>query len=227
MSATAQASLTARTFLLGGGPGDDSAKIRHLMSQHDLFGAVGGLSRLTRQGREAAEEGLASATADLLDIDLGDVAVYGWRTHQSLLEAARRTVQTPDGQEVVQLGSHRISTIRHPTIEILVDGVKVHTFRFELSVTFDIEVAALIVRGGRLTGLRAGDCTVACTLALQLPRGDVELVSEQQKLDAHVVVRFGHGMSLLPADSSETATQAREMPSADSSAGASRGAEGH
>src|SRR5215813_573695 len=131
-SAAAQAGLTARTFLLGSGQGDDSAKIQRLMSQHDLFSTVGGdLSRMTRQGREAAEEGLASATAGLLDVDLGDLAIYGWRTHESLVEAARRTVRTPGLQEVVQLASHRISTIRHPTIEVLVDGVKVHTFRFE------------------------------------------------------------------------------------------------
>src|SRR6266568_1022355 len=143
MTETAQAGPTVQTFLLGGGPEDDSGKIGRLLSQHDLLGAVGGdLSRLTRQGHEAAAEGLASATTGLLDIDVGDVLVYGWRTHEQLIAAARRTARVAGRQEVVQLGSHQISSTLRPTIDLLVDGVRVHTFRFELSVIFEIEVAA-------------------------------------------------------------------------------------
>ncbi len=119
MTETAQAGPTVQTFLLGGGPEDDSGKIGRLLSQHDLLGAVGGdLSRLTRQGHEAAAEGLASATTGLLDIDVGDVLVYGWRTHEQLIAAARRTARVAGRQEVVQLGSHQISSTLRPTIDL-------------------------------------------------------------------------------------------------------------
>jgi hypothetical protein len=51
-SATTQAGLTLRTFLLGSGPEDDTAKIRQLLSEKDVVSRCGGdLSRLTQQGR--------------------------------------------------------------------------------------------------------------------------------------------------------------------------------
>jgi hypothetical protein len=67
-----------RTFLLGGGSEDDVARIRQLLSEHDVVAGYGGeLTRLTEQGREAAEEQLASVAAGLLDLDLGDLLIYG------------------------------------------------------------------------------------------------------------------------------------------------------
>lgn len=92
------------------------------------------------------------------------------------------------------------------------DGARVHTFRFELSVIFDIEVAALTILAGRLTGLRAGSCTLTCALLLQLPRGYEEIIREQKKIDPHVVVSFGQGISLLPADDRAAAAAGTQRP---------------
>jgi hypothetical protein len=199
--ATTQTGLTVRTFLLGSGAEDDTTKIQQLLSEHDVVSRCGGdLTRLTRQGREAAEEQLASVTAGLLDLDLGDLLIYGWRTRERLVKAARQTRQIPGRREVVQLGTHRITSTHNPTIELLIDGVEVHTFRFQLTVIFDIEVAALIIRDGLLAALKAGDSVVTCTLTLELPGGDVELLNRQRKIDLHLVISIGHGIPLLPAD---------------------------
>jgi hypothetical protein len=197
-SATTQAGLTVRTFLLGSGPEDDTAKIRQLLSEKDVVSRCGGdLSRLTQQGREAAEEQLASVTAGLLDMDLGDLLIYGWRTRERLVTAARQTRQAPGRDEVVQLGAHRITSAYNPTIELLIDGVKVHTFRFRLTVIFDIEVAALIVRNGLLMALKAGDGAVTGTLTLDLPGEDAELVKQQRRINLHLIINPGHGIPLL------------------------------
>jgi hypothetical protein len=199
-SATTQTGPSVRTFLLGSGSEDDTTRIRRLLSEHDIVSRCGGgLGRLTRQGREAVEEQLAAATTGLLDLDLGDLVIYGWRTRERLLRAARQTRQAPGRREVVQLGSHRITSAHNPTVELLIDGVKVHTFRFELTVIFDIEVAALIVRDGLLTALKVGDGAISCTLTLQMPGGDAELVSQQRKINLHLIISIGHGIPLLPA----------------------------
>src|SRR6516162_908933 len=146
-SAATQTGLTVRTFLLGGTSEDDTTKIRQLLSEQHVVSSCGGnLTKLTQQGREAAEEQLASVTAGLLDLDLGDLLIYGWRTRERLVKAARETRQIPGRQDVVQLGTHRITLAYNPTVELLVDGVKVHTFRFQLTVIFDIGVAALVIR---------------------------------------------------------------------------------
>jgi hypothetical protein len=198
--------LTVRTFLLGSGPEDDTARIGQLLSEHDVVSRCGGaLTRLTQQGREAADEQLASVTAGLLDLDLGDLLIYGWRTHERLVKAARQTRRIPGRQEVVQLGTHRITSAHNPTIELLIDGVKVHTFRFQLAVTFGIEVAALIIRDGLVTGLKAGDSAVTCTLTLEVPGGDVELVNQQRKINLHLIINIGHGIPLLRADDADVA----------------------
>ena len=103
-SATTQTGLTVRTFLLGSGPEDDTTRIRQLLSENDVVSKCGGdLTRLTRQGREAAEERLASVTAGLLDLDLGDLLIYGWRMCQRLIAAARQTQKIPGRQELSSL----------------------------------------------------------------------------------------------------------------------------
>jgi hypothetical protein len=212
-SATAQTGLTVRTFLLGSGPEDDTTKIRQLLSEHNVVSTCGGdLTRLTQQGREAAEEQLASVTAGLLDLDLGDLLIYGWRTREQLVKAARQTRQIPGRHEVVQLGTHRITSAHNPTIELLINGVKVHTFRFQLTVIFDIDVAALIIRDGLLTALKAGDGAVTCTLTLEMPGGDVELVNQQRKINLHLIINIGHGIPLLPADVGDGARPAPGTP---------------
>ena len=212
-SVAAQTGLTVRTFLLGGGSEDDTTQIRQLLSEQHVVSSCGGnLTNLTQQGRDAAEEQLASVTAGLLDLDLGDLLIYGWRTRERLVRAARQTRQIPGRHEVVQLGSHRITSAHNPTIDLLIDGVKVHTFRFQLTVTFDIEVAALIIRDGLLTALKAGDGAVACTLTLEMPGGDVELINQQRKINLHLIINIGHGIPLLPADAGVGAGPAPGTP---------------
>jgi hypothetical protein len=200
-SATTQAGLTVRTFLLGSGPEDDTTRIRQLLSDNDVMGRCGGdLTRLTQQGRKAAQDELASVTAGLLDLDLGDLLIYGWRTRDRLVKAARQTRQIPGRREVVQLGTQRITWSYNPTVELLVDGVKVHTFRFQLTVIFDIDVAALTIQDGLLTAMKAGDGTVTGTLVLEMPGGDLELASQQRKINLHLIINVGHGIPLLPGD---------------------------
>jgi hypothetical protein len=212
-SATTQTGLTVRTFLLGSGPEDDTTRVRQLLSGNDVVGSCGrDLTRLTQQGREAAEEQLASVTAGLLELDLGDLLIYGWRTGERLVKAARETRQAPGRQEVVQLGTHRITSAHNPTVELLVDGVKVHTFRFQLTVIFDIDVAALVIRDGMLTALRAGDGVVTGRLVLEMPRGDIELVNQQRKVNLHLIINIGHGIPLLPADAGHGARPAKGTP---------------
>jgi hypothetical protein len=90
--------------------------------------------------------------------------------------------------------------------------MKVHTFRFQLTVIFDIEVAALIVRDGLLTALRVGAGAVTGTLALEMPGGDVELINEQRKIDLCRIINIGHGIPLLPAEDGDRARPAPGTP---------------
>jgi hypothetical protein len=79
-------------------------------------------------------------------------------------------------------------------------------------VIFDIDVAALVIRDGLLTALKAGDGAVTCTLAMEMPGDDIELVNQQRKIDLHLIINVGHGIPLLPADSGYGARPAPGTP---------------
>jgi hypothetical protein len=197
-TATTQTGLTARTFLLGGGTEDDVAVLRHALSEHGVISQCGGeLTRLVPEARQAADDALASVTAGLLDLDLGDVLIYGWRTHDRLVNAAKQTMRTPGRQEVVQLGSHHVIWTKQPTVDLLLDGVLVHTFHFQLTIVFEVDVASAIVEKGKLTALKAGDSSVAGTLTLRMPGGDIQLLQQKRNINLHVIVHLGSGIPLL------------------------------
>lgn len=214
-TATAQAGLTGRILLLGGTTDDDLSKLRRALAEHGAISKVGGeLARLTPKAREAANDTLASVTAGLLDFDLGDALIYGWRTHDRLIHAAEETLRLPGRQDVVQLASHQVSWTRQPTIDMLIDEVRVHTFRFQLTLLFDIEVAAAVVQDGKLVALKFGDGSVAGTLTLEMIGGDITLLQQERKINLHSIVRVGSGIPLLRAEQKVKAAD-REATTAD------------
>lgn len=195
---TTQTVLSARTFLLGSGSEDDLAVLRQALSEHGVISQCGGeLARLTQDARQAANDTLASVTAGFLDLDLGDVLIYGWRTHERLVKSAKETVRAPGREEVVQLGSHQVTWTKHPTIEMLVDGVRVHTFRFKLTITFEIDVAAAVVREGKLAALKAGDGSVTGALTMEMPGEDIQLLRQERRINLHLIVHLGSGIPLI------------------------------
>ncbi len=197
-SDTTQIRLTARTLLLGAGTDDDLASLRHTLSERGVLSQCGGeLTRLTPEARQAVDDTLASVTAGLLDIDLGDALIYCWRTHDRLVKAAEETMRVPGRQEVVQLASHEVTWTTQPTIDLLVDGVRVHTFRFQLSLVFEVDVAAAVVKEGKLAGLKAGDGSVAGTLTLEMPGEDLELLRQERRINLHIIIHLGSGIPLL------------------------------
>jgi hypothetical protein len=200
-SDTVQAGLTARNLLLGSGLEDDTVALRQALSEHNVLDAAGGkLSRLTGDGREAANDALASAAAGLLDLDLGDVLIYAWRIQERLADAARETLRAPGRMEVVQLASHQVTSTYNPAVDLMVDGVRVHTFHFQLDLVLTIDVAAVIVQNGRLVAVKAGDGSVSGTLTLKMPGGDATLLHQEQQIDLHLVIRVGNGIPLPSRD---------------------------
>jgi hypothetical protein len=200
-TATTQTGLTVRTFLLGSETEDDCAVLRHALSEHDVLSQCSSeLARLVPKARQAADDTLATVTAGLLEFDLGDVLIYGWRTHDRLVNAARQTMRVPGRQEVVQLGCHRFTWTKNPTIDLLVDGARVHTFRFQLTIVFEVDVASAVIKEGKLAALKAGDGSVTGTLTLEMPSGDVQLLERKRRINLHLIVRLRSGISLLPAE---------------------------
>jgi hypothetical protein len=176
--------LTTFAFLFGGAQ-DPGQVLAHALKEHGVLGPLGpALQQLSQPGREAADGQIATVAQELLDLDLGEFAVAGWRKHADLTAAAERTLTNPGSSEVVNLASHRITAVFCPYIELLVDGVHVATVRFELRVEFLVKAVVATVRHGHVAAVGFGGCDVTAALVAE----GLQLVKQQARLDMSLLI---------------------------------------
>ncbi len=176
--------LTTSAFLFGGAQ-DPGQALGHALKEQGVLGPLGpALQALSQTGRDAAGSQIATIAQELLDLDLGDLAVAGWRKHAALTAAADRTKASPGSSEVVDLATHRITSVHRPYVELLVNDVHVATVRFELRVEFLVRALAATVRDGHVAALGVGACDVTATLAAE----GVQLVKQQARLDMSLLI---------------------------------------
>lgn len=73
--------LTTSAFLFGSAQ-DPSQALAHALKEHGVLGTFGpALQVLSQTERDAAGSQIATVANELLDLDLGDLAVAGWRKH--------------------------------------------------------------------------------------------------------------------------------------------------
>ena len=161
-----------------------------------------GVRHLSRSAVDAVDDETGRILEGLLEVDLGDALVMGWRKHRALAEAAHRTLATPGSEEIVALATHRITWTASPAVDLLVSEVWVNTFEFELRVELDVLGLTAVVRGGQLVGLRGGECLVAATLTLE---GGV-LAEGEQRIDLTRTLWLRHPVTLLTPAEPESAT---------------------
>jgi hypothetical protein len=76
--------LTARVFLFGGTQ-DSAAALAQALDEQGVLDSLGGVAKTWSQvGREAAGGQLATVAHGLLELDLGDLVVGGWRNDADL-----------------------------------------------------------------------------------------------------------------------------------------------
>ena len=121
---------------------------------------------LSRSALGTVDRELGAVAEQLLEIDLGDALLKAWRSYRSLVEAARRTAAWPGSEEVVLLASHRITIEFKPYVDLFVDSLLIHTFEFELRLTFELAALEAVVALGALTQLQGGGGPVTATLGL-------------------------------------------------------------
>jgi hypothetical protein len=154
------------------------------------------LAHFPEMTRQAAAQEAATTAAALLKVDLVGVLVRGWREHQDIVSAARRTLAAPGSSELVSVSSHEITLDQRPSISVLVDGQRVATLQLGLSIVFDLNALLIGISGGRLTGVRSGRCDITATLAVQ----GTDLLVKRAHLELPGVVSLRRGIRLLPVD---------------------------
>lgn len=186
--------LTAAVFLF---PDEEPGSGTGLSAALGMTGAartvLARVGRLPAAALTAVDQELGTVTSGLMDIDLGDAVVLGWRKYSALVEAARRTLASPGSEEVVVLATHRISSTYRPSVDVTVDNLKVNTFEFLLSVQLDIRGLSAVVRGGDLVALYGGDCLVTATLTLE----GAQLAHRERTVDLRLMVPLRRPVALV------------------------------
>jgi hypothetical protein len=179
--------LSARMFVLSDAPGADTAKtLAHSLSECDLpQGVTQRLGELSTSVLQAVHHEIATVADGLLNLDLGDLLLSGWRKYTALTQAAQRTLANPGTEEIVVLATHRVVSTHHPTLDLTVDGIKIHTFAFELKAVFDLNGVAAVLRQGELVALRGGECVLTATLTLE---GTPLELSQKRRIDLALVI---------------------------------------
>ncbi|MGH3815909.1 MAG: hypothetical protein ACRDUV_26260 [Pseudonocardiaceae bacterium] len=198
-SADVTGPLSVRVFLLGGDTGADTAEVlaRSLKESGVARSAIKGLRSLSVSALQAVHHEVATVADGLLNLDLGEVLLSGWRKYTDLTKAAERTLASPGSEEIVVLATHRVVSKHHPSVDLIVDGAKVHTFVFELKVEFDLNGVVAVVRRGDLVALRCGECVVTVTLTLE---GTPFKRSRKDRVDLALVVRLHPPIPLARQD---------------------------
>jgi hypothetical protein len=154
------------------------------------------LDHLPETTRKAAVPEAASAAAALLEVDLIEVLVHGWREHRDIVSAARRTLAAPGSTELVNMIGHEVTVGQTPSVSVLVDGRQVATLQLGLSIVFHVNALLLGISGGRITAVHSGHCDITVTLAVQ----GTDLIVRHAHLELPGVMRIRQGIRLLPAD---------------------------
>jgi hypothetical protein len=183
---TATQPFTASAFLFGADQ-DTGYALAEALDEQGVLGATDlGLRLVTQTARRAAEDQIAVVAGGLLDLDLGDLVVAGWRKHGELAAAAEHTAANPGTSEVVKLATHRISSVHRPYVELLLNGTHLANVNFELEVEFVVTALVATVRDGQVVSLGSGECDVAATVAAE----GFRLASHHQHLELPLVVRW-------------------------------------
>jgi hypothetical protein len=92
----------------------------------------------------------------------------------------------------VELATHRITSVHRPSVDLLVDGVRVAVVLLELEVELLVRALVATVRLGRLIALRSGSFDVTVTLAM----GGRQVAGHRTSLGSPLFVRLGDGVAL-------------------------------
>ena len=169
------------------------------LSQAISSGRTGGASHPALQGlspatRDAAIREVSALGAELLALDLGGLLVTGWRKYATLVQAARRTAAMPGREEIVDVITHRIGVTSHPSVELLVNEVRVTTIDLALMLEFEVRALTVVIRGGHVVALESGTCATTASVAVE----GVTVASRTAEFGLLVLLRLGNGIPLLP-----------------------------
>ncbi len=111
--------------------------------------------------------GLAERVGDLLDINVVEVLLAGWKKHKEVRAQLRATAADPSRTVMVYIGHHTLDSMHKPSIELRSYGRRLVELSFPIELTFEIGAIELTLRAGAVTEIRSGEVKVRGTVKLE------------------------------------------------------------
>lgn len=90
---------------------------------------------------------------DILDVDLTNVLVGGWKKGREILKYADGGKYPPEATYLVHLAEHTIASEHRPYIEILVDEQPVGRVEFKIKIALTLQGVILRIQGGHIRSI--------------------------------------------------------------------------
>ena len=110
---------------------------------------------------------LKKALMTALDIALDDVLGQAWSRWHDMRKYADPQQTPPDDVNVVPITNHMIESEYKPEVDVVVNGVTVHTFPFHVSVTLDVQGGNLVVQRGMIQEIRLASLKLGGAIKLR------------------------------------------------------------
>jgi len=101
---------------------------------------------------------VAGRIADLLRLDLGVIIVGGWKKMAELRRYTDRAKYPPDEGVLVEVTRHTVTSTHKPSLDIVVNDMKVDEVPFELKLTVTLDGALLTIRDGKIEAMSPAAC---------------------------------------------------------------------
>lgn len=137
---------------------------------------------------------LKKALMTALDIALDDVLGQAWSGWHDMRKFADPQQTPPDDVNVVPITNHTIESEYKPEVDVVVNGIAVHTFPFHVSVTLDVQGGNLVVQRGMIQEIRLASLKLGGAVKL---RDRTLLQKDVGEIDVPGVMRLARPIAIL------------------------------
>ena len=142
----------------------------------------------------ALNGGLRKALMTALDIALDDVLGQAWSGWHELRVYADPAQTPPEDVNVVPISNHMIESEYKPEIDVVVNGVAIHTFPFQVAVALDVQGGNLVVQRGMIHEIRLASLKLGGAIKL---RDRILLRKDLADVDVPAVMRLAKPLPIL------------------------------
>ncbi len=140
---------------------------------------------------------LNRAVMTALDIALDDILGQAWSGWQEIREYADPEQTPPDDINVVPVSNHTIESVHEPSVDVVVRGVKVHSFTFNVAARIDVQGVNLVVQRGMIQEIRLASLKIGGSIKL---RDRTLLEKDVAKVEIPGVMRLENPIPILSQD---------------------------